>query len=202
MAKDQKNVKKNTKYSAKRNTKKTKKTNKTKKTKKNNKTINGATRSAPPRKVTISIDNNNMGDPENVVNPKMTVGVVRANWCGHCRDLEPEWDLMKSQIEEDSALKNKCEFVKIESTDSNYENEKARMEQKMNGNSLTVDGFPTIFMIRDGKLIKYNDCERTAPNLVNWINQIANSSNSYGGKRTKKANHEKTTMTKTKSWFW
>ena len=193
MAKNQKNVKKTAKSSAKRNTKKTNKTNKTNKS---------ATRSASPRKVTISTDTGiTMNDLDKVIEPKMTVGVVRANWCGHCRDLEPEWDLMKSQIEEDSALKNKCEFVKIESTDSNYENEKARMEQKMNGNSLTVDGFPTIFMIRDGKLIKYNDGERTAPNLVKWINQIENRSTAYGGKLTKKANHAKTKTT-TKSWFW
>jgi len=41
----------------------------------------------------------------------MIVGRIHAKWCGHCKNLEPEWAKMKKQFG-----KGKVRFVSIEQT--------------------------------------------------------------------------------------
>ena len=162
----------------------------------------------PIAPVTIDMeedDKMDIANSESIKEPKITVGVVRANWCGHCKALDSVWDEFKENIEGDPRLKNICNIVRIESTAPTYEDEKSKIEELMNGRELTVDGFPTIFSVRNGKLIKFGGGERTKNNLVEWVKELADPNYkemdvAYGGK--KRRSRKSRPIRKTKSWFW
>lgn len=79
---------------------------------------------------------NNKTRKSNKKMPKIIIGKIYANWCGHCTALKPEWDKMKSEI------KNlPIEIVEIE------ESEKDRLSAFTEKYKIQVDGYPTIFKI-------------------------------------------------------
>lgn len=107
------------------------------------------------------------------------VGKIFAEWCGHCKTLEPEWDNMKKMIKKNKkGLKNiKFDFCEIGDTEQN----------KMNGqtvDSLLIEtnkyyfpnqeqnveiqgGFPTLFKIC-GKNLEYYSGSRTTKEMYKW----------------------------------
>ena len=104
---------------------------------------------------------------------KMIVGKIYANWCGHCKSLEPEWDSMKETVHNNLG-KNGIQFVEIEDTNAKTEIDNLN-EKYLNGSADKVvsSGYPTIFIIRDGK-VYYFEGSRLAPNLNAWINKLYN----------------------------
>lgn len=116
---------------------------------------------------------------------KVIVCLVHANWCGHCQHLMPEWNKMEQNIKNDSKINSKCEIVKIES--ENIQNELPKYERLIN-DKIQVEGYPSIFLIKDRKIEKYNG-ERTATALGGWVAGATNGH--FGGKKTMKTRKTK-----------
>ena len=98
-------------------------------------------------------------------NKKVVVVLIHANWCGHCQRLEPEWNSMKSAL--DNNVKQHVIFEEIESSDLDT---KLPIVSKtyMHGKPLEYRGFPTIGSIRNGKFEMYGG-GRSAPELLQWV---------------------------------
>ena len=113
------------------------------------------------------------------------IGLVHANWCGHCQHLMPEWNKMEDNISKNSKLNNKCKIIKIESEHVNEELPKyAEMTKQKN---IQVEGYPTIFMIKKDRMVEMYGGERSAEALEKWIADAvgANNTSFYGGKKSK-----------------
>jgi thiol-disulfide isomerase/thioredoxin len=102
-------------------------------------------------------------------NKKAVIVLIHADWCGHCKRLEPEWKLMKESL--DNNVKQHVIFEEIESAELDT---KLPMVSKtyMNGKPLEYRGFPTIGSIRNGKFEMYSG-GRTSPELLEWVQGIA-----------------------------
>lgn len=90
---------------------------------------------------------------------KTIIGKVYANWCGHCQQLKPEWDAMKSLI------KNKdIEIVEFE------ENQKDELDEFKKGfPHLQINGYPTVFKILPNKQIEYYEGNRVSHDMKKWV---------------------------------
>lgn len=95
----------------------------------------------------------------------VVVGVIHANWCGHCQLLMPEWNKMKQMSNNDGV-----KFVEFEESRENREQEMKNLhpDLKIEG------GFPTIFKIVGGKIEYYNG-DRTAEEIRSWALNIKKS---------------------------
>lgn len=101
--------------------------------------------------------------------PKIIIGLVYANWCGHCQALKPEWKKMKNKIKS-SKIKNKSYFVEIE--DSNLEKDAKinKINTHLKGEKLAINGYPTIFKIKGGKL-EYYKGGRSSNEMELWASE-------------------------------
>ena len=121
-------------------------------------------------------------------NKNVTVGLIHANWCGHCQHLMPEWNKMEHNIKNNPKLSANCEIVKIES--EHLKNELPKYENMIN-EKISVDGYPTIFLIKNNKIEKYSG-DRSSEALGGWV---AGAVNGYtGGKKhvkTRKSSKKK-----------
>lgn len=118
---------------------------------------------------------------------KTIIGKVYANWCGYCKMLKPEWDILKENIKGNKNIQ--IQEVEIE--------EKKKMNQlKKKYPKLMIKGYPTIFKIT-GKKIEYYTGERLANDMKLWA--LENHS-SKPIKYTKK-NIKKTRKTKKVRFF-
>lgn len=128
---------------------------------------------------------------QNAPDNRDTIGLVYAEWCGHCQALKPEWADMKAQINNDPKMKNQCKIIEIESAGA--EPKIASINKKVkDGKPLSVDGYPTIFKFKkqSGTVTKYEG-GRKAQEMVAWIKggnagQEQVPSGLYGGKRRRK----------------
>lgn len=96
---------------------------------------------------------------------KAVIVLIHADWCGHCQRLEPEWNTMKSSL--DNNVKQHIIFEEIESADLDT---KLPLVSKtyLGGKPLEYRGFPTIGSIRNGKFEMYGG-GRSAPELLGWV---------------------------------
>ena len=101
-------------------------------------------------------------------NKKAVVVLIHAKWCGHCQRLEPEWNSMKSAL--DNNVNQHIIFEEIESADLDT---KLPLVSKtyLGGKPLEYRGFPTIGSIRNGKFEMYGG-GRTAPELLEWVRKL------------------------------
>ena len=108
------------------------------------------------------------------------IGLIYANWCGHCQALKPEWDMFKRNLKMDKKLANKCGIFEVEDGDAMKDTKIKKISKKVKGGELQVNGFPTLFKISGGNIEYYNG-ERNATSLLDW----AKLSNQNGGKTRK-----------------
>ena len=80
-----------------------------------------------------------------------TVYLFKAEWCGHCQSLKPIWN----------ELKNNANNVKFVEYDADKNPDVMKKYQ--------IEGYPTIMMKKNNKMIEYRS-ERTADGLLNFIN--------------------------------
>lgn len=90
---------------------------------------------------------------------KIIIGKIYANWCGHCQQLKPEWQKMKTAI----PIKQ-YEIIEIE------ESEVPRLDEfKQRFPLLEVSGYPTIFKIHPNNRIEYYTGARDSNNIKKWV---------------------------------
>ena len=106
--------------------------------------------------------------------PKLLLGLLYADWCGHCQHLKPEWAKMKDIINKDPKMRDQCEILEIESADPKLKEKLNNVNNKIDGEKLDVSGYPTIFLRNKGKLKKYEG-GRTAEELLSWIKSENNN---------------------------
>lgn len=94
---------------------------------------------------------------------KVIVGKVYAKWCGHCKNLKPEWKRMKKHINQKKGKKH-IVYAEIE---ENEIGTKLRNVEIQNNVKVQIDGYPTLFRIVGGKLEYYNG-NRQSEQMADW----------------------------------
>ena len=82
--------------------------------------------------------------------------LIHAHWCGHCRNMMPEWNRFEREIPKSCKVK----VAKIE--DSVYSNVKHDID-------LGAEGFPTIKLFNKGKLVKKYGGDRTSEDMIKFV---------------------------------
>lgn len=91
---------------------------------------------------------------------KKTLVLFHASWCGHCKKLMPTWDQLSSELENNSDVK----LIKVECGDA--ENSEA---QKMVVNKYEIQGFPTIKLFENNKLVEEYTGPRTPEAIKEYL---------------------------------
>jgi thiol-disulfide isomerase/thioredoxin len=90
----------------------------------------------------------------------ITVTLYYANWCGHCKNMAPEWKKIKSELANDLGDIN----TNICATVENFELKKyPELFQQLN-----IIGYPTIKIKHDDTIIEYNGI-RTKEKIIDFI---------------------------------
>jgi thiol-disulfide isomerase/thioredoxin len=96
------------------------------------------------------------------------IGLIFANWCGHCQSLKPHWLNMKKTLSSNPKFRNQsCKVIEIEDSDKDKDKKIAQINATVNGTKLVANGYPTIFK-KKGGVIEYYSGEREANALTRW----------------------------------
>lgn len=98
-------------------------------------------------------------------NGPVVIGLIYANWCGHCQQLKPTWEELKKRIMND--YDNKFTIVEIEADQADKSEQLAKLEQHLNGEKIQAGGYPTMFKLADGKANYYGGA-RDLDSMMNW----------------------------------
>ena len=85
-----------------------------------------------------------------------------ADWCPHCKAARPEWDAVKTKYNNETINGYKVSFVDVNCTTNTSETEKLM-------DTYSVDGFPTVKLLKNGQIINY-DAKITSANLTQFLN--------------------------------
>ena len=86
------------------------------------------------------------------------------DWCPHCKTAKPAWEEIKTQYENKTINGYRVVFTEINCT-----NESAEVEQLMN--KYSIEGFPTIKLLKDGQIIEY-DAKPTKATLDQFLTTV------------------------------
>jgi thiol-disulfide isomerase/thioredoxin len=87
-----------------------------------------------------------------------------ADWCPHCKTAKPIWNDLKSEYENKTINGYKVIF-----TDINCSEETAEVDKMMN--QYSVEGYPTIKLLKDGQIIEY-DAKPSKDTLTQFLNTV------------------------------
>jgi thiol-disulfide isomerase/thioredoxin len=119
----------------------------------------------------------------------IVVGLIHADWCGHCQRLMPEWNAMKTDMIQNGFDENK--IYQIEAADgdkqSKIDSVNGTLDRNIENNQLVENGYPSIFKV-DGNRIYYYSGNRTPAEMKQWFLQkeTANETQEPPKKRNKK----------------
>lgn len=100
---------------------------------------------------------------------KRIIGLIYANWCGHCQSLKPEWYKMKNRIKMTPEYKKgNYVFSEIENSDPRKDIKMKQINKHVRDTGVSANGFPTIFKISKGS-VQYYEGEREANSLGKWF---------------------------------
>jgi thiol-disulfide isomerase/thioredoxin len=91
---------------------------------------------------------------DDMKNPKPTIYLFKASWCGHCKNFRETWNSLGNTFSKD------INFISYDSD----KNPKAIREWN-------IKGFPTIIVRNDNTAKEYNG-DRDIDSLVNYINTL------------------------------
>jgi thiol-disulfide isomerase/thioredoxin len=86
------------------------------------------------------------------------------DWCPHCKTAKPIWYDIKSEYENKTINGYQVVFTEVDCS-----NETAEVEQMMN--KYSVEGYPTIKLLKDGQVIEY-DAKPTKDTLTQFLNTV------------------------------
>jgi thiol-disulfide isomerase/thioredoxin len=86
------------------------------------------------------------------------------DWCPHCKTAKPIWNELKSEYENKTINGYKIIFTEINCT-----NETAEVEQMVN--KYSIEGYPTIKLLKDGQVIEY-DAKPSKATLEQFLNTV------------------------------
>jgi hypothetical protein len=110
----------------------------------------------------------------------LIIGLIYADWCGHCQALKPRWEEMKNIIQ---VHKGNYRIVEIEDSDVDKDNKINQINNNIQDEKLAANGYPTIFKKQNNKIFYYGG-ERDPKTMADWFlgNKI------MGGYQMKKKN--------------
>jgi len=120
----------------------------------------------------------------------VTVGLIYANWCGHCQALKPEWQKMKSNMN-----KGSYQFHEIEDSDKMKDIKIHKLNKRIRNGKLSANGYPTIFKVKGGNL-EYYQGERTSEQMGGFF---GSDNKMMGGRRFNYSRRRRRTDTGIKS---
>ena len=87
-----------------------------------------------------------------------------ADWCPHCKAAKPIWNDLKAEYESKTVNGYKVVFTEVDCSEETPEVEKLM-------NQYSVEGYPTIKLIKDGQVIEY-DAKPTKETLTKFLNTM------------------------------
>jgi thiol-disulfide isomerase/thioredoxin len=85
-----------------------------------------------------------------------------ADWCPHCKAAKPIWNDLKTEYENKTINGYKVIFTEVDCSE-----ESAEVEKLMN--QYSVEGYPTIKLLKDGQIIEY-DAKPSNEMLIKFLN--------------------------------
>ncbi len=102
-------------------------------------------------------------EPWNMKDKRCAFVLFFADWCGHCRDLKPEY----------IKFADVAQFMRVHAIDT--EAESSLMERLHDDKSpVQIKGFPTIWIYHDGKPYKEYNGPRTWQAMLSAAKQVCN----------------------------
>jgi len=87
-----------------------------------------------------------------------------ADWCPHCKTAKPIWNDLKAEYQNKTINGYKVLFTEI-----NCSEETAEVDKMMN--QYSVEGYPTIKLLKDGQVIEY-DAKPSKDTLTQFLNTV------------------------------
>lgn len=117
------------------------------------------------------------------------VGLIYAEWCGHCNALKPDWKKLEGEMKNNPDIS----VIKIDEADPTKNDKMREINQE-----LVAEGYPTIFKVNNGK-VEYFQGDRTFDELNKWSrNGVKTGGCGCGlfGKKSRKSKRRKTSTKK------
>jgi thiol-disulfide isomerase/thioredoxin len=128
--------------------------------------------------------------------PTLVLGKIYAEWCGHCKVLEPKWAVIEKEIPKRFPSGSKPLVYKVE--ESNISDGKvglATLKPHLNNSDENVelqDGYPTIFKISRGSLSYYDGPREIGP-IITWamdgVRAKKSSKKTRRGRKNRRSRH-------------
>lgn len=87
-----------------------------------------------------------------------------ADWCPHCKAAKPIWNEIKTEYENKTINGYSITFTEIDCSEETPEVEKLM-------NQYSVEGYPTIKLLKDGQIIEY-DAKPSKETLTKFLNTV------------------------------
>jgi len=87
-----------------------------------------------------------------------------ADWCPHCKAAKPIWNELKSEYQNKTINGYQVIFTEVDCTTESDETDKMM-------NQYSVEGYPTIKLLKDGQVIEY-DAKPSKETLTQFLNTV------------------------------
>jgi thiol-disulfide isomerase/thioredoxin len=87
-----------------------------------------------------------------------------ADWCPHCKAAKPIWNELKSEYQNKTINGYQVIFTEVDCTTESDETDKMM-------NKYSVEGYPTIKLLKDGQVIEY-DAKPSKETLTQFLNTV------------------------------